>query len=261
MKNYYEIEAVSASLLKAVVKQSPAHAEHRMTSFEPTANMKLGTAFHAAILEGEEYDDLIAVSPHVDRRTKAGKEEYAKFLEGVGGRTVITHDQSLLVDAMQENCLAHPQVTALLNRCYAYEFQTEFEFDGLECKALIDACDDTGTVVDIKTTQDASPEAFMKQSANLLYHMQMAWYANALGVHPSEANAYIIAVENSAPHAVAVYKLSTEAMVTGWELCCQAVKDWKAYKLDCAMDDGTAFAYGEDVHVLDLPNWAKNGVE
>lgn len=260
MKDYYEIEAVSASLLKAVVKQSPAHAEHRMTSFEPTANMKLGTAFHAAILEGEEYDDLIAVSPHVDRRTKAGKEAYAKFLEGVGDRTVITHDQSLLVDAMQKNCLAHPQVTALLKKCYAYEFQTEFEFDGLKCKALIDACDDTGTVVDIKTTQDASPEAFMKQSANLLYHMQMAWYANALGVHPSEANAYIIAVENTAPHAVAVYKLSTEAMVTGWELCCQAVKDWKAYKLDCAID-GTAFAFGEDVLVLDLPHWAKNGVE
>ena len=260
MKDYYEIEAVSASLLKAVVKQSPAHAEHRMTSFEPTANMKLGTAFHAAILEGEEYDDLIAVSPHVDRRTKAGKEAYAKFLEGVGDRTVITHDQSLLVDAMQKNCLAHPQVTALLKKCYAYEFQTEFEFDGSKCKALIDACDDTGTVVDIKTTQDASPEAFMKQSANLLYHMQMAWYANALGVHPSEANAYIIAVENTAPHAVAVYKLSTEAMVTGWELCCQAVKDWKAYKLDCAID-GTAFAFGEDVLVLDLPHWAKNGVE
>tara|TARA_R100000655_G_scaffold84114_1_gene123695 strand:+ start:2492 stop:3286 length:795 start_codon:yes stop_codon:yes gene_type:complete len=261
MKDYYQIDALSASLLKTVIKQSPAHAEHRMKNFEATANMKLGTAFHAAILENDQYEDLIAISPKVDRRTKAGKEEHANFVESVGDRTIITHDQSILVDAMQKNCLAHPEVRSLLNKCYAYEFQTEFEFDGVNCKAMIDACDDMGTIVDLKTTQDASPDAFMKSSANFLYHMQMAWYSHAMGVHWSEANAYIIAVENTQPHGVAVYKMTTDSLRVGWELCCQAVKEYKHYKVQCALDEELFLPYGSNVKNLDLPIWAKNGVE
>ena len=57
-QNYFEKDAISATLLKAIIKQSPVHAEERMKSFEPTANMKLGTAFHAIMLEPENYGDL-----------------------------------------------------------------------------------------------------------------------------------------------------------------------------------------------------------
>ena len=72
MKEYFEKDAVSATLLKAVIKQSPVHAEERMKSFVPTANMKLGTAFHAELLESANMHELIAVQPIIDRRTKVG---------------------------------------------------------------------------------------------------------------------------------------------------------------------------------------------
>jgi exodeoxyribonuclease VIII len=43
------------------------------------------------------------------------------------------------------------------------------------CKARYDARNH-GLVMDLKTTQDASPEGFARQAANLLYHCQAAHY-------------------------------------------------------------------------------------
>jgi hypothetical protein len=260
MKEYFEKDAVSATLLKAVIKQSPVHAEERMKSFLPTSNMKLGTAFHARVLEHERFDELVAISPSVDRRTKAGKEAHAKFLETVGDKTVITQDQFDLVDAMSLACFYHPEVVRLMKQCYATEFQSFFEFSGMECKAMIDMVDDEGTIVDIKTTQDASPDAFMRQSANLLYHLQLAWYANAMGLKWDEVNAYIIAVENTAPHGVAVYKFSQSSLLNGWELCKHGMKLWKEHKMNVALGDGS-FPYTDGVLELELPVWATSSME
>ena len=260
MKEYYEIEAVSATLLKAVIKQSAVHAAERMKSFQPTANMKLGTAFHASVLETENFEELIAVSPNVDKRTKAGKEVHAKFLEDVGDKTIITHDQFEKMKVMKMSCLAHPEVQKLLEKCYATEFQTTFDFDKMKCKAMIDLCDSEGTIVDIKTTQDASPEAFTRSSANFLYHMQLAWYAKAMNLDWREVKAYIIAVENTAPYGVAVYKFSQSALLNGWELCKTAMTQWKEYKLNLAMGDGV-FPYSNEVLELELPVWATNLLE
>lgn len=259
-QNYFEKDAISATLLKAIIKQSPVHAEERMKSFQPTANMKLGTAFHAKVLELPIYDELIAVSPDCDRRTKIGKETHAKFLETVGDKTVITPDQSILVEDMAKECMAHPEFTRLNEMCYAKEMEIDFMFEGMQCKSKIDMVDDNGTIVDIKTTQDASPEAFMRQSANLLYHLQLAWYAKAMGLKWNEVDAYIVAVENSKPHGVAVYKFSQIALLEGWELCKRGVELWKEYKENCVLGYGS-FPYGKETVELDLPMWARNGVE
>ena len=259
-QNYFEKDAISATLLKAIIKQSPVPAEERMKSFEPTANMKLGTAFHAIMLEPENYGDLIAVTPNVDRRTKAGKEEYNKFLETVGQKTIITTEQEGLVQLMWASTASHPEFTRLNELCYAKEMEIDFMFEGMQCKSKIDMVDDNGTIVDIKTTQDASPEAFMRQSANLLYHLQLAWYAKAMGLKWNEVDAYIVAVENSKPHGVAVYKFSQIALLEGWELCKRGVELWKEYKENCVLGYGS-FPYGKETVELDLPMWARNGVE
>jgi len=264
--SYYDKDAISASLLKAVTKQSPVHAEERMKPSEGTPATRLGTAFHASILEPEYWKDLIAVSPVCDRRTKIGKEVYAKFLETSEGKTIITPDQDQLIAGMLASAKAHPEVQRLIEECYAVEFQTFFEVDGMDCKAMIDMCGDDGTIVDIKTCQDASPEAFKRASANYLYHLQLAWYANAMTIVGdkesisekkdfSKVNAYIIAVENTAPFGVAVYRFSTEALELGWILCQRGFKVWKEYKMSLAVGEGV-FPYSDTVLDLDLPAWA-----
>ena len=254
-KEYFALDAINATLLKDIIKQSPVHAQaRRARKDEPTHQMKLGTAVHAAILD-TNWDDAIAVAPAVDRRTKAGKAEYSEFLETVDNKTIITADQFNLVEQMQIAVFDHPEAKRLIDLCYASEFVTTFEVDGELCKAKIDALDDGHTIIDIKTTADASPQAFAKQSANYLYHMQLAWYARSVDREFFDVDAFIIAIENTPPHAVAVYIFDAEALRVGWHLCKRALWEWQQYKLDCKLND-RSLAYGDDIHDLYLPPWA-----
>ena len=255
-QEYFALDAINATLLKDIIKQSPVHAQARRTVDNPTPQMKLGTAVHTAILD-TNWDDTIAVAPAVDRRTKAGKAEYAEFEEKSGNKTVITADQLKLVNQMHSAVFDHPEAKRLLGNCTDSEHVRVFEYGGEKCKAKIDAVDLLNdTIIDIKTTADASPQAFAKQSANYLYHMQLAWYARSLDME--FVDAFIIAIENTPPHAVAVYIFDAEALRVGWHLCKRAVREWKEYKLDCELND-VSLAYGDNIHDLCLPPWADQG--
>ena len=254
-RNYFEAEGTSATLLKAIIQQSPVHAIERMQSFKPSASMVLGTAVHASLLEADRYDKLIAVSPNVDKRTKEGKATYAEFVASTGDKTVITEDQQDMVEAMTMAVMDHPQAKSLLEGCDK-EVEKFFEYEDLKCKAKIDCVHCEGFIVDIKTTKDASPDAFSKQSANLLYHLQMAWYAKAVGRSYKDCDCYIIAVENTAPHGVAVYQYDHNALEFGWKLAQRAVRQFKEYVADLAID-GKSLPYGSESIDLFLPAWAE----
>ena len=257
--NYFDNPAISATLLKAISKQTPAHAVERMKSFKATPNMNLGTAVHAMILEPESLDDIIVVSPECDKRTKAGKETYAKFTESVGRKTVITQQQYDDAMKMTQSFTDHPEAVKLRNELDEHEkvMQWSYGENNLECKGKIDMLSDKHmAIADIKTTMDASPDAFMKQSANLLYHLQLAWYSTALGLEPEHANAYVIAIENTAPFSTAVYKYTPQALKVGLELCKKAVREWEGYQLKLALKENVN-TYSIDVIDLDLPAWAK----
>ena len=255
MSDYFQSDAISATLLKTIVRRSPIHAIERMKSFVPPPTMKLGTAFHAATLEPDRYFDLISVMPNVDARTKAGKELRQKFHDELGDKTAITEEQQHAVEAMSLALHYHPYAKALIEKMEQREVEKFFDFEDLECKAKIDLLS-KGVVVDIKTTINASPDSFRKQSANLLCHLQLAWYAKAAGYNWNECDAYIIAIENSPPYSVAVYQYEQRAMELGWDLCLRGIQLWKEHLAAKAID-GQSLAYGEGVMDLYLPAWAE----
>ena len=68
-----------------------------------TSAMRLGSLAHLAILEPELMATNVAVMPQCDRRTKAGKEEYAKALEDAEaeGKQLVTASDYATVTAMK----------------------------------------------------------------------------------------------------------------------------------------------------------------
>ena len=75
-------------------------------------------------------------------------------------------------------------------------------------KCRTDYLHDSGAmIVDVKTTDDASPSGFGKSAANYRYPIQTAWYNHVLdsafGEHP--ANWVFLAVEKSPPYAIGIY--------------------------------------------------------
>ena len=87
---YEDIDAVNKSTLWEM-RKSPLHYWHLThdTPREDTKAMQLGRAVHAAILTPTAYKRDFAVTPDIDRRTKAGKEAYEAFCAEAEGKEIL----------------------------------------------------------------------------------------------------------------------------------------------------------------------------
>lgn len=87
-KQYNEIPAVRRSALWEI-RKSPMHYKYAVEHpEEPTEALRFGIAAHKFILEPETFFDEFVTVPKIDRRTKAGKEEWAELL--ASGKEFVT---------------------------------------------------------------------------------------------------------------------------------------------------------------------------
>ena len=246
--DYHADPAVSASHLHAVAK-SPYHywsryLDPKRSAPEPTAAMRLGSLVHCAVLEPSELAGRYGVC--APRNTKAGKEQAADM--AAAGIEAVTGSDMELALAMADAVRSHQAAAALLAHGKAEQsFWWDDAGTGLRCKCRPDWYYGS-TVVDLKTTTDASPAGFARSVATFRYHVQASHYL--AGLHGAERFVFI-AVEKTAPYAVAVYELDAAAMAAGDELRqrdmrviadCQATKEWPGY--------------GDTCQALSLPSWA-----
>jgi hypothetical protein len=246
--DYHADPAVSASHLHAVAR-SPYHYWSRFLDsnripLEPTAAMRLGTLVHTAVLEPDELSKRYSTC--LPRNTKAGKEQAERM--ATAGIEAVTGSDMALALSMANSVRNHPAAAALLAQGKAEQsFWWDDTTTGLRCKCRPDWYYGT-TVIDLKTTTDASPSGFARSIATFRYHVQASHYLT--GLHGAKRFVFI-AVEKTAPYAVAVYELDAAAMAAGDELRqrdmrviadCQATKEWPGY--------------GDDCQTLSLPSWA-----
>jgi hypothetical protein len=245
---YHADPAVSASHLHAIAK-SPQHYWSRFLNpdrptMEPTAAMRFGSLAHCAVLEPNELLQRYAVAP--DRRTKAGKEAAERM--AADGIEAISEGDMALALSIAAAVREHPYAGALLADGKAEQsFWWDDMTTGMRCKCRPDWYYGT-TVVDLKTTTDASPAGFARSVATFRYHVQASHYLS--GLHGAERFLFI-AVEKTYPYAVAVYELDAEALAVGDQLRrrdlqmiadCRATGEWPGYSTTC--------------EALSLPKWA-----
>lgn len=201
---YHSWDMMSASALKTLDKSTPLHLLAERENRTDTPAFRVGRALHSLLLTPDAYELDFVCAPDVDRRTKAGKEEYEKFLELAEGRTVLTKDESNLVEEMRGGVMSHASARLLVNALTDRELTLRGEWDGVPCKARIDGwIEDTGTIIDIKThTGLASPRDFAKAAHNFAYWTQFAFYREMMRRAGKDvSNVILIVVEKGAPHA------------------------------------------------------------
>lgn len=260
--DYHRHPAVSKSHLDQVAR-SPLHywaryLDPKRVTPEPTPAMLIGSAVHTHVLELDTWDDRYVMAPDgVDRRTKTGKETWAAFEAEAASRTVLSKADTELVQAMGRAVYGHPAAAFLLGRPGLAE-QTYLwtdEATGLECKCRPDWMTKDGSlIVDLKTTEDASPTGFRKSIGNFRYHVQAAWYLDgierATGRRPEQF--LFVCVEKKPPHAVAVYAASPEMVATG-ALTAEA----DLARLALCRESGEWPGYSNQIEVIDLPPWMR----
>jgi exodeoxyribonuclease VIII len=251
--DYRRIEAANSSVLKMIVQRSAAHWYYeREHPSKPTDSMQFGSAVHALVLTPESAPADIIMAPEVNKKSPKDREKLSEFVAQHADKIVLEADDY----ARAQDCAA-----AVLGHPVAGEFlaDTKRELtlvwrDGQHdvlCKARYDAIAEH--VIDLKTTQNASPDAFGKSAASFMYHVQAAHYWSGCehALNSSPTKFLFVAVESQPPHAVAVYAMGSDAILAGMHLCSSALKIYKQSTITQRFD-----GYPEVVAPLLFPRYA-----
>jgi exodeoxyribonuclease VIII len=248
-EEYLGMRGLSVSRLKIAAK-APAKAQ--FGEMKETDATRLGTLWHCAVLESDQFEKRYAPT-RLDRKgTKAWAEEEARAM----GRELVKiadYDEARRVrDAVHRHRAAH----ILLSGDLAVE-QSIFWVDpitGLRCRGRADGIhQQLRAVIDAKTTVDASEEMFTKAIAKFKYHWQQAFYED--GIYQAQGwmpEAFVfIAIEKEMPYLTGCYEIEPPDILRARADVrhqidkyaeCKALNHWPGYS--------------EEIRSVSLPRWA-----
>ena len=266
-ESYFGTPALSNSGITQI-KDCPARFKHGQTATrKQTDTFLFGGVFHCLALEPEEFGKryLIGIESGT---TKAGKAE--KEIAKDSGLELVKIQMYEHARDMAKGVIAHKYAGGLIQRATHKEasiyWQENINGHTINCKARLDATLDinsdgiTTMALDLKSTQNSSPQSIQRDIYKYGYHRQAAWYLRALravyGQETSNAFAFVF-VEKESPHIVTPVVMSQDAIAAGDEEC----QHYMAVYAEC-MASGEWPAYTNEIIEIDLPEWAKNkGVE
>ena len=255
-KTYHGLPIISYTGVKEFQK-SPAHYKAMLEGEkEETQAMIFGGAYHCYLLENNLFDGQYAVKYEgFNARTK----EAQSWMEQHHGKAFISFDEFRKIKAMAQVLWSHPQWDTF-QRGAEREIAMIWKDPIHECwcRTRIDLLSTVLRLpVDLKTTKDATPRAFLNACFNLGYHIQAAWTIRGLQqitkVH--HETFVFIAQEKSEPYAINVFEAQPAFIDAGHDIIDQVLPKYKAC---LALDQWPG--YDPAVKSLDLPEWAKGEI-
>ena len=249
-EEYHAIkDAVGSSGLRTLIMQTPAHFKYNLDNPEPpSAEMRMGTYVHTAILEPH----LFSSSLVVDVGSRAAKA-FKDAVQSHPGKTVMLQnefEQALNIrDAVLGNLTARNLLSQGINE--SSYFWTD-EQTGVKCKFRPDCIRPGRIGVDLKTCADASFRGFMNSIGRFRYDMQAAFYLEGLSKVTGENHdsfTFIVA-EREPPYLVACYVLDEASIERGMQDVRKALTLY-AQCLDSDMWPG----YPAELQPISVPHW------
>ena len=239
----------------SLIHRSPSHLKHRPESGaeKDTPSLAKGRLLHAmmeARLKGDAHLDGFAIYTG----TRRGKN-WDAFKSEHTGKEIVTLSEYQALEGPVE-------VLASLPLFHDNEVVTEVtavaELDGVLVKARADALlvdgPMAGTIVDYKTTRDASPGGFLKSVGLYRYDQQAALYTEVFRRAGVAVNRFLFAaVELDPPCATAVYELDHIIVNAGAASYMDALKTLKRCRQSGVWPGYTQ----EAVTVLDAPDYGR----
>ena len=257
-REYNEAEGIRRSDLWKM-EDSPEKFKYFLDHpVEQTPAMAFGSACHKFILENEDFPGEYVLAPNVDKRTKAGKEEWEAFMASIGDKTPISkEDNKVMVDmyAVLEHCHLAKKLILGKGETEVPFFWTDPE-TGEKCKVKVDRLvkyNRRWYVVDYKTTACAETFRFNSDIWKMGYYMQAGMYCEGVKIAKKLRKMpgfLFVAQEKKAPYSVNVIEVSEEVMNAGVSKYhdCKALDKWPGY-----CDDVPNDAY--------IPGWAEREME
>lgn len=254
---YDLLPGVNWSTLKHMGK-SPAHYLHAIQnrSTDDTDARQRGRIVHLAVFEPERFASDVAVWS--ERR--AGKE-YAAFLDRNEGKEVVTprmmEHALAIAKAARTNPMAAKYLAGGLSEHTIQWTHTppvlpHLDSWSFDCKGRVDFVAESGAIVDLKGTRDASPTGFGREVMRYEYHAQAAFYVDGYEKMTGVRLPFVfVAVESTAPQVVQVYRVPDEVLELGRERYESLLA-----QLHVCRSENRWPGYAESEMELVLPPWA-----
>lgn len=206
------------------INKSPFHFHYEMEHpAEKTPALLFGAAAHKYILEQDSFFDEYAIAPNVDRRTKAGKEEWNEFCMNCDDNDLepITDDDLRTIIEMNNAIDAHPVARRLLTGEHEKIFTWTDPQTGEACKVKTDCLTEFNGkkwIVDYKTTESCENGAFERSCRRYGYKFQAGMYREGVFQNTLEEYGFaFVAQEKTEPYAVRVYFCSKDFVDEGYD--------------------------------------------
>lgn len=239
------------------LKRSPAYYKWRLDHpQEDTAAFKFGRAVHAAILTPAVFKKDYAVIPEgIDRRTKAGKEEYQAFLDASAGKEIISAEDAETIKGIVKAFKKNRDAVDLLKGTKREKALFWTDDNDVECKCRVDAFK-AGVMIDLKTATDADTDVFSRESLRYGYDVQCAHYIDGYQHKVSSVRPdwYFIVIEKAEPYSINILKADIGFLDYGY-----VRRQWLIELLKSCQETGDFPGYG--VNDLCLPAWASTNDE
>lgn len=241
-REYRKHPAISRSELFKI-KESPEKFKYYQEHPEaPTPSLIFGQLLHSMVLQPETTQELFAAAPQLDRRTKEGKAAYAIFEEEAVDKTIVSADMVAQAAEMCAALDANEFVRKLLKGKKEVEFFWNDELTGEECKCRIDCLSEVGdnlVIVDLKSTDNAETEAFMRSAIKYGYDFQSAMYSKGVEINTGKKPIFVfIAIEKNPPYSINILQADELFIRRGYDIFreligvyhdCKTTGNWYGY--------------------------------
>ena len=283
-KEYRAHPAISRSELFKISESPEKFKYYREHPEEPTPALLFGQLFHAMALQPETVWDEFIIAPDVDRHTKAGKEAYAEFEAQAQGKAIVTSDMAQQAYEMCEALHNNEFVKKLFKGEKEKAFFWKDDLTGEPCKCRTDILLpliltdlETGErypsihIIDIKTTENAETDAFIKSSIKYGYDFQSAMYIEGVKMnYPKtqmvdgvEKNIHFkfvfIVIEKKPPYAINILQADKLFLLRGYDLFREYIGTYHYCR-----ESGNWFGYlgrRNLINTLGLPSYLAKEIE
>ena len=213
---YHASEGISRSMLMEF-KRSPYHYWYKYVSGlaekeGATPAMNLGSAVHTLVLEESKFDSEFFII-HQQTRPRRGTAPHDKMLMESGGKIILTNDEYLQAVLMAKSVKENPNSANLFKDCLVEKsIYFTHKATNIQLKSRPDAMSGS-IIIDLKTTADASKNAFRYSADKFGYFLQAVMAQEAVKSIGQTMDEFVfVPVEKSAPYCVAVYTVSHDTL-------------------------------------------------
>ena len=213
---YHADPALGSSRARQLRGSCPLKVKHSMGQPNPSTPALLnGSMTHSAALEPDRVDIEFGCKPaEIDgnsSRTKAYREAFELMEAAEPQKRWLPEADYNMCMEVAASAREHPLLLEMLyHPASKIEHTGFFDIEGTPCKVRPDLYNsDTGMVLDLKTTIDASEKEFSYSVRKYGYLFQAAWYMTALRQMGERPKQFVfLVVEKSEPYATACYTIA-----------------------------------------------------